>query len=274
MNDSKFLLNKKQLIKKKKILLSLQKDIKRIKYQINHPNLWNAKTKTIKNLKIFSKVCILVTPYILTAGITINVGNNIMEGFEQKYVNKQDINNDFYDNIYISNNIDDMLIYCNKWQKSNNGYERILKIYDNKNIDEATKQILIENNELNCEDIIGNPISYEKEHKLEVSGEELNSSIQLLRVYYSDLNNNINIINETSKSYEINQNSYIFLKIIVIISLMLCTESLVALIKAKLTNSDIINIINKTKNEYPEISISELKKILKIKEQNYNRLMR
>lgn len=274
MNDSKFLLTKKQLIKKEKVLLSLQKDIKRIKYQINHPNLWNAKTKTIKNLKIFSKVCILVTPYILTAGITINAGNNIMKEFEQKYVNKQDINSDFYDNIYKSNNINDMLIYCDKWQISNNGYERILKIYDNKNIDETVKQILIENNELNCEDIIGNPISYEKEYKLEVSIEELNSSIQLLRVYYSDLNNNINIINETSKSYEMNQNSYIFLKNIVTIILTFCTESLVALIKTKLTNSDIISIINKTKNEYPEISISELKKTLKIKEQNYNRLMR
>ena len=93
-------------------------------------------------------------------------------------------------------------------------------------------------------------------------------------MYYSDLNNNINIINETSKSYEMNQNSYIFLKNIVTIILTFCTESLVALIKTKLTNSDIISIINKTKNEYPEISISELKKTLKIKEQNYNRLMR
>lgn len=130
-----------------RILKELNKEVLELEHKIEDQKTTNIKNLHIKNLKIFGSVCNYITPYILSATISIGVVSYLGGGFPvvlddmPKYklyslVYKTDgvINGqEYYKSDYLFNSKlpDNELKIYSPWELTeDNNYSRIIQIYD------------------------------------------------------------------------------------------------------------------------------------------------
>lgn len=268
-----------QRLNKKKMLKELRKEIESLESLVKNANAVNRKRKIVKNLKISVRFMQLLAPYILTAGILAGGCKLIGAGFPfysgDKFKSNLNTMKEFdnLDNIRYEKQYDDfeesndILSYHSKWEKDDAGfYSRKIEVYNLKKLTEEEIFELFNKDDLNLQDIFGEPISSKTEIKNNVSEEELNDEAYLQAVMYSIDKNDYIMVKETLET----NIGVTFLYILV----TALTELGVCIIRVQVTDFSFSYHVKKIKSQYKDIDEKELIKKLEIKRNNYNRLTR
>ena len=275
--------NEKKRIEQKQMLLKMKKEIETMENEINDYKFEYIKKSTIKNLKITARAFQLVAPYILTAGIVAEIFNisgnkpfssnnervylnTMTEFYSMGNINIKKQYGDFKDSIEnILDNRDSVLYLYSKWEKdSNNSYYRIIEIYSIKNKTyEDVKKILSQDD---LEKYLDDSNYYEKEIKNDLNIQELNSKNFIKAIVYDkDKNDYI--------EYKKNIFKNISCSIIYIFFASFC-EFIPFYLRSNYSKFDFMKSVNKINEKYKTKDINVLIKKLKIKKNNYDRMMR
>lgn len=278
MNNKKILLSEKQKLKRKEMLLKMKNEIEELKLDINNSKKANLKNNMIRKLKISLRTGQLIAPYVLTAGIIFKIFSLlgytpfIFDERKKELNIKKDIDN--LGNIYYEKQYNDFenslntISYVGKWYKESDGlYSRMIKIYSAEKIEEKMITKIINNSDiLSLEEVFGTPISTKIETKNNITEEERKNKSFLKSILYSKDSNEFIIIKESLENN-------ISTSILYFLATMLA-GALSFIIRSECSSFDFNECINEIKEDYPLIDIEELKLKLKIRQNNYNRLMR
>lgn len=266
-----------QTKEKKKMLLKMKKEIKKLENEIKYHNVYNIRIYTLKGIKIILRKGQLVAPYIMTAGLVTSICTLILgtpihrDKIKQNQRIMKEIDNigniryeQQYEDYENSNNI---ISYFSNWElEKDNWYSRNIEIYS---LDDITEEEIIKliNKDIKslCE-ILGEPISQKKEIKKDLTEEEINSK-PLLRAMIYSINDNDFIMVEEPIIY--NVYSTLLYIILIIIS-----EALTFYYRKDISNFDYNNCIEEIKRKYSPIDIKTLNKKIEIKRSNYDKLTR
>mgnify|MGYP001139678404 CR=1 FL=1 len=276
----------KKRLDQKKMLLQMKKEIESLESEIKHSSFVNARIGTIRNLKISARVLQKVAPYALTAGIIAGgftllgdipfypndewkVYSNVMTEFdnygnirtEQQYDSFEDENDNTLDSS------DSMLYYYSNWEKNDDGfYSRIVQAYSikNKTYEDIIKFFGEEN--INLEDVLGEPSSNIKETRNNLTNEELQEESFVKAVIYNKDENDYIMHKET-----VGEN--ILFSVLYVLITGLC-ELAPLYWRSKHSNFDFADCVEKIKRKHQSLDIDSLTKKLELKKDNYNRLMR
>lgn len=274
LKDNEQLL-KKQKREQEKIVSSMEKEIETLEKSINNVNLANAKNSVIKNLKIFSAFTKASIPYVLVA--TITFGGFSIFGLTPFNVTKKQklstikeidsLGNIVYEQQYKNQEDKNILIHYDAWQQgSSNYYKRTVKIYNLNNLSESKiNEIILSKENIDIEEILGDPIYIKTELNSNVSLEELNSPGMLKAlIYFSDGN-----IYKTVKAPMVDNILITFFYLICVAIL----EVAIMIAKDAYCTKTLKEKCLDIKCEYPSINVSEIKKKILIKKDNYKRLV-
>lgn len=268
----------KRRVERKKILLELKEEIETIENEIKYSQLKHLKRSGIKNLKIGARAIQLVAPYIVTAGITAGIfsffhATPFYYGDERKCCAhmKTKLNSEGdisckkqYESFKDSTS---QLYYYTKWRKEDNGYySRTVDTYslDDQSCEEIKK--LFDQEKESLEEVLGSPISTVIETKNNLSESEINKEAILKAVIY-----------------DINQDDYIIKKETVLDNVLMTFLYLLLTIFAELgpiwfreeySSFDFASCVFSIQDQYPKTDLDQLKKKLKIRQENYERLLR
>lgn len=274
--NRKNILSKQQQRKKKQMLVKMSKEIKKLEYDLKHVKSKNLKISTIRNLKISLKAVQRVAPYVLTAGIVFG-GFSVLGGtpfFIDKRKNELDIMKEFDSLGNIRTVVqyedyeqtDNKLFYYGKWEKIEDGFcKRIIETYELKNKTEQEIINMLEIDDISLESVFGKPISKKIETKNNVTEEELYSKPYLQAIIYNKDKNDYIIIKES-----VGEN--IGLTCLYLVITILC-QGIPFLIRLN-SNFDFEDSVKLLKNKYQKVDVDKLKKVLELKKQNYERLMK
>ena len=132
---------------RKQLLSSLEKDLNKYKFKINHKTLEKTKSKINKHVKISICKGRVIAPYAIILGITL--GGSILLGSTPFIVDKEKSNLKVmeeisstglvrYEEQYEPFESTNTLTYYDYWfESSNNMYSRIIKVY---NIDSLSRE--------------------------------------------------------------------------------------------------------------------------------------
>ncbi len=268
-------MNKEQ--EQQQFMNNLEKDIKKIEYQINNKDKENKKRKFIKNLKIGTKICTATAPYILTAGLVTGLFSwckmtPIIQ--DEKYINpyqKKELDNKgnvYYEEQMHDYGSDNELYYYSKWKKDEKDlYSRDIKIF--KINDDAIDRVikLLENDKLDknlqLEDILGSPKEEKKERKNNLTKEEINEEPFIKSIIYDR--------NEDRLVYYKESEDTNFILTAICFLIIEAAEFIPLKVRRKL-GFDMFDDIEKIKDNYQPLSnkeIKQLRKKLEIKKENY-----
>lgn len=264
-------------LKRKNMMNNIKKEIDKLESQIQNPKKENRKRNTIKSLKISLKIAQFTAPYILCTALTFagahalgvtpfyrndtktyletkkefdNLGNIRLEQQYKEYENKKNT-----------------LSYYGKWEKYDDEfYCRNVEVYSLKDISKDEINKLMKDSNINSlEELLGKPIYTKNEQKNNLTDEELNSNGYLVaKIYDKDKNNYI--IEKESIEDNIGFSCLYLVAVLV--------EGIFVYFAQKYpTSSNINHKIKIIKEQYEPIDITETKMKLKIKKENYDRLM-
>lgn len=262
--------------KKQKMMNDLAKEVNKDEKYVNHYNLYKAKLRALKNLKIIVETGKLFLPYVLAAGITTGgfmaVGKTpfYKDDCKQPLEIKKEF--DSLGNIRIEQqyfeyeNVKNTLFYYSKWDMvKDNLYSRDIYKYYIPEISEDKMMELIDGNLEDLYSFLGEPTNIGKETKVNLSLDEINSSELIEAVVYLEDEDNYIIIKESSSSNV----GYTMLWLL----FLMFTNSMASSIR-KYSKYDYAKSIEEIKSNTKPIDIDELKRKLMIKKDNYERLMR
>lgn len=270
--------NESQKLKRKKLLLQMQKEIDELEFQIKNSKSINLKLFLIRYFKVFLRSLQLFTPYFLTAGITFELFHlfgftPILEDRRIQYLEiKKELDN--FGNIRYEEQYDHFndtkgtISYIGKWQKrQDNFYSREIKTYVTENFSKDITVNFLKNVDItSLDDIFGKPISQKTETKNNLTEEEINKDSYLQAVIYSKSSDDFIIVEES-----LDMNLFLTLGWIVVTVIL---ESLPYVYRRDFSNFDFDECVEEIKMKYPYIDIDELFKKIKIKKDNYKRLMK
>lgn len=272
-------LTESQKLRKKEMLLQMEKEIKQLEFYIHHSKIPNLKIHILRGLKTALRTGQLVAPYILTAAITFGgfaiAGKTpfIKDDIKKKKETKKELDNfgnikyeQSYDGFHESNNT---ISYVSNWTKQENGsYSREIKTYAIKKEKEDIITVIINNfnTDLSLDDLFGKPTSSVIQSQNNLTDEEIQKEPYLKAVIYSESNDDFIIVKESTKD-----NTDISLLWIL---LTVLAEIAPLLIREKVSSFDYEDCIKKIKEKHKLIDTKELAKKLEIKRNNYNRLTR
>lgn len=276
----------KKRLEQKKMLLQMKKEIETLESEIKYSILVNAKIGAIRNLKISARALQKVAPYALTAGIIASgftlsgdipfypndewkVYSNVMTEFdnygnirtEQQYDNFEDDNGNTLDSS------DSMLYYYSKWEKNDDEfYSRTVQIYsiEKKTYEDIIKLFGEEN--INLEDILGEPSSNIKETRNNLTDEELQEESFVKAVIYNKDENDYIMRKET-----VGEN--ILLSVLYVLLTGLC-ELVPLYWRSNYSDFYFADCVEEIKRKHQSLDIDTLIKKLELKRDNYNRMMR
>lgn len=269
--------NKEKEMKKR--LFKLQKEINSLEFKINHPKINKLKKSFVKNLKITSKVAILVAPYVLCAGIFAATMPAI--GWGRPFVKDDEVHT--YANImteytsygetriekqynYLASD-DNVISYYSKWEEKDNGkHVREIKTYKIKEITEEEAIKILNQEKIELVDIIEDVKSIVEEEKSKLSEEELEQGEFYQITLYSKDKKDTTFRIETK-----NENSMLSMLYLIISGV---TGLGLDFIRRVCTGFNYSKSVELIKDNYKEDDIEELKQKLELKLSNYNRLMR
>lgn len=276
----------KKRIEQKEMLLQMKKEIETLESEIKHSNLVNARIGAIRNLKISARALQKIAPYALTAGIIAGgftllgdipfypndewkVYSNVMTEFdnygnirtEQQYDSFEDENDNTLDSS------DSMLYYYSNWEKNDDGfYSRTIQTYSikNKTYEDIIKFFGEEN--INLEDVLGEPNSNIKETRNNLTDEELQEESFVKAIIYNKDENDYIMHKET-----VGEN--ILFSVLYVLITGLCELAPLSW-RSEHSNFDFADCVEEIKRKHQSLDIDTLTKKLELKKDNYNRLMR
>ncbi len=276
-NGAKKRLTEKQRLEKKKMLLQMENEIKKLEMQIKHSKFTNAKINALKNLKISLRFGQLIAPYIVAAGVTFG-GFSIfgeIPFYRDKHKQKLEMVKEFdslgnirYEQQYAHyEESEGTISYYSKWTSLPDGlYSRNIKVYSIEDITEETIMKLVNGNNIDSlEEILGEPILRKTETKNNLTDEELSGDSYLQAIMYSESENEYVMVRES-----VDDNVGFTLLCII---LTFFAELITALVRSS-TSFDFGDCVSEIKRNHPAIDVEELTKKLEIKRDNYNRLTR
>lgn len=269
----------KKRLEQKKMLLQMQKEMKTLEFEIEHSRLVNIKVGAIRNLKISARALQLVAPYVLTAGI-IAGGFTLLHhipfygGDEWKVYSTVMTEFDNNDNIryeqqygsYQSSS-DNKLYYYTKWQQDDDGfYSRTAQVYS---VKKKTYDDIIElfgQEDLQLQDVLGEPSSNFKETKKNLTDEELQQESFIRAIIYN-VDKNDYIIHEETVGENV-------LFSLLYICITLFCEMAPLYWRSEHSNFDFEDCVENIKRKHQLVDMKTLKKKLELKRDNYNRITR
>lgn len=263
--------------KKQKMMENLKKEINVLEHNIqNHEKIKN-KRKIIKSLKIALEIALYTTPYVISmtstfagfcaAGITpFHIDEN-----KEYLETKKEFDN--FNNIKIEQqykeykNAQDTISHYGKWKNIEKDlYSREVKVYSlNKISEDEIIKLLKMQNISSLEEVFGKPIHTKIEHKNNLTEEEVSSNEILLASTYNKSQDEYIIRKET-----INENLGTSLLYIV----ASIVESIIIFYVEENSTFNIHRRIKQIKSQYESVDIENSKMKLKIKKDNYNRLIK
>ncbi len=262
-------------LEKNKFLLSLQKEIENLEQEIREGIVNNKINQSQRKKKINSTINRLIIPYILATGLTLTsftlLGKtpfyqDLIKNYLYERKEFDSLGNSKYEEQYKEYEDEkSTLTYATKWLKNENGlYERTLKTYQIKDLDEAKIKKIVQNKEINSlEEIFGKPIMISTEIEPNLTQEQLKEDSYLQAIIYLE-----------------NKDKFVYVKESILenaIGAILIYLAIIALIKASQQSKSKFNydeIMMQINQEYPDISFSDLEKKLVIKKANYQKLTR
>jgi len=252
-------MKEKERLTNQKLLLQLEKEMKKLELSIKHPKLINAKSETIKGLKIGATTIQAITPYLLTVSILTGV----------YWITKTPPFDDKWNKWYISKNIEGYtpitptLTYFRDWEKDeNNVYCRTIDTYSIEKFSKEDIDKIFEEEKLDLESILGKPIKT-REQKSENTTEEY--SYITVRIDKSGYT-----IYKEKDPDSIDAHIYTFIYILYCIAF----QTLPMYYREMISSFKFRESINIIKEQQQQSGIEALKKKLEIKKENYNRLTR
>ena len=271
-------LTKEQEEKKKQFIKQFEDDIEHLKYLIDHVDQINHKILLLRRLKMSLVVAQLVAPYVVAAGITF--------GAFAIFGRTPFIADDKKRELHIQNEIDSLgntrvieqydsfdeekgnITYYEKWERGEDGeYFRNIKKYSIKNLDEAQINDLISHiDSIKLEDILGEATSIQVEKRNHLEEEDINHNPYIQAVFYSkDTNDYITVKEDVGENI-----AFTILWLIIIFIAAKSTDA----VRQKYSSFDYQKSIYLIKEHNPLFYEEILQKKLKIRKDNYNRLMR
>ncbi len=282
MNNKNNNANQKHLVekqrqKKKKMLIEMQKEIKKLEKEINHPTISNAKIYSLRGLKIMLRTGQLIAPFAVTAGITVGIFSvaGRTPFYRDKYKQKLEmmkeidsLGNIRYEEQYEEyENSTNVIFYYNKWNFiEDNLYSRNIEVYKIDDLTEEKILKLLNNDIVSLREILGEPISKKKETKNNLSEEELHSDSFLKAMIYSKFDDDFIMVKESLKDNIATTLLWVLLTIL--------AESLPLSWRCYESDFNYGYCIDRIKRNHPTIDIEDLTKKLEIKRNNYDRLTR
>ena len=257
-------------LEKKKFLLSLQKEIENLEQEIREGKINQMQRKKKKN----STINRLIIPYIVATGLTLTLFTifaktpfyqDLIKNYLEERKEFDSLGNSKYEELYENEDEKSTLTYKTKWLKKENGlYERTLKTYQIKDLDETKIKEIVQNKEINSlEEVFGKPIMISTEIEPNLAQEQLKEDSYLQAIIYLE-----------------NKDKFVYVKESILenaIGAILIYLAIIALIKASQQSKSKFNydeIMMQINQEYPDIPVSELEKKLVIKKANYQKLTR
>lgn len=267
----------KKRSEQKKLLLQMKKDIEDLEHKIKFSQFSNLKIKTVRNLKISLRAMQLIAPYVLTAGL-IAGGFKLLGGcpfyrdIKQQNLNTMkefdNLGNIRYEEQYSDfSSASDMLYFYGKWERSDNGfYTRTVEKYKLEKLTEDEIKDLFEKEKVSLQDILGTPISSFQESNNNVPEEEIEKENYFQAIIYRENEEDYILVRES-----VSENILITILYICVTGL---GELLPLYIRSEVSSFDFENCVSNIKERYQPVDIPTLTKKLKIKRENYDRLMR
>lgn len=279
MQDNESELNyKRKELEKQNFLLQMKEEIDSLEKQLKYFKLINLKMDLIKNAKITARVCQRVAPYVVSAGIVagafklFGIGMPFYPNNEKCYSNKMmeydDLGNIRYEQQYdeFSHDYNSLSIYSN-WQKHEDGwYKRTVTTYKIKVKTYEEVMNLINQDEVELENVLGECLSTICETKNNLTEEELNEEPHIKVIMY-----------DKDKNDYIIRKQPIIENVMITIFYVLFTMG-VELIpwnyRKKVSSFNYNECVQRIKTKYQHADFEKLKLKLEIRKNNYKRMMR
>ena len=164
---------------RKQLLSSLEKDLNKYKFKINHKTLEKIKSKINKHVKISICKGRVIAPYAIILGITL--GGSILLGSTPFIVDKEKSNLKVmeeisstglvrYEEQYEPFESTNTLTYYDYWfESSNNMYSRIIKVYNIDSLSREKIDKILKKDTNNLDELLGSPILIKREVKDDIS---------------------------------------------------------------------------------------------------------
>lgn len=262
----------------KKMLYQLEKEIKKLEYDVNHAKLKNIEIRALRNLKIALRTGQLIAPYAATWGIIFGIfsalGNVpfVRDDVKQNLQTKKfdSLGNVRYEEQYAKfKDTKWTLFYTDKWQDVGEGlYAREVKKYEinSKMTEDAITKVVNDNDVSSLDELLGKPRSsyVEKKNNLTISELEEDACMRAI-IYSTDINDYI-VVKESVNNNIGGSFVYIFFDFI--------SSLAIYGFRKTLSSFDYKDCIYNIKRSNPKVDVETLKKKLELKKSNYERLTR
>lgn len=255
----------------------LEREIKDLSFRINHSELARYKCKSIKNLKIFGNILRFSAPFVLMTWLTavgVRTFSNSWPFYPYDKV-KQAANIEIQiDNMgnskeiqrFYSYNMDDKVLLYSKWNYNGERYERNVKEFSVKTLDqEEVKRIISSPQEIESLEKLFNSQYTERFEYTDSIDVENNTSY--LEAYLYDVDNDNYIIINESADYNLAISTFF---------IALLPVSLIAGLtyRKAFSKYDYFERVDQINNDYNGIIFDKriLEKKLKLKKEDYNLL--
>ena len=260
------------------MLYQLEKEIKKLEYDVNHAKLKNIEIRALRNLKIALRTGQLIAPYAATWGIIFGIfsalGNVpfVRDDVKQNLQTKKfdSLGNVRYEEQYAKfKDTKWTLFYTDKWQDVGEGlYAREVKKYEinSKMTEDAITKVVNDNDVSSLDELLGKPRSsyVEKKNNLTISELEEDACMRAI-IYSTDINDYI-VVKESANNDTGISLVYIFCDFM--------SSLAVYGIISKVSSFYYKDCISDIKRNSKKVDIDMLKKKLEIKKSNYERLTR
>lgn len=275
------------LQKKKKALLNQMKiDILGTEKKIKNNKYENLKIKNVKNLKITGKILKFTLPYILTTGMAFEtfalfgVTPFIIDKREKRLQIMKELDN--YGNIRYEEQYDSFeenksrVIYYSKWEQTENGFfTRNIEYYYLPKVKRENTEEFLNKKVPPLKVLLGMPYLVKTETKNNVSEEELKKGEIVKALIYFESENNP-LVTEESVTENTSWSLLWFLLIVVLNSGTAKVMTCLKYYNDFFNDFDLDGLhdaIVNIKHDHEPIDVNCLKKQLKIRKENYDRLM-
>ena len=273
---NKIELSMEQKEKKKQMLLDMKKELENLEYQKEHFKTLNIEICMLRIMKILLQSFKRLSPYIMTSIISFMIFKYfnhtpfIKDEIEKKLAIQKEF--DSMRNIRYEMQYDDFVNNENRievfssWKKTNdNFYEREIKVYYVNSISVERIEKIVDSNYVSLDSIFGVPDLIKTEKRNDLSEEEINSLPSVKGIVYLKSNETIQM-----KESDINNTG----STIAWILLNLLIDGFLSKLIVKPSFKTLMENIKKINDENPIIDKDELEKLIKLKQDNYNRLVR
>ena len=256
-------LSEKQKSAKKELMLKLKKEIDEMERSIKYVGIANAKIRAKRHLKIGARLLKFLLPYIISGTLVTGFFYYFDEtpfhrDYKKRYLNTKTTLESNGHVSYVEtydefSSTKGSLDYYDKWVEEENGiYSRNVKTYS---IDNLTKEKVLEffdmfnlqDGKLSLEDILGEPISCQKETSNYLAEEEILGDAYLKFTMYDRNTNKYIIVKESVKENAEISLAYAFLLVMVEVLTYFLVELIELLYTGNTLFDDISNIKEKNK---------------------------